>query len=123
MQDHNPLGVLHRLNFKRRADRHGTLGRPSHAKTAGECRSLEGVNGIYSMLQASGSTAVNGTFHDLEQWTALASALDSTDKVEAAAGVQWLSQLLVSTAKASLQAGDGGSATMRWSPRDCNGWS
>ena len=62
------------------------------------------------MAQTSGSAAANGTFHELERWAALASALDSTDGVQAAAGVQWLSQLLVGTAQASLQYGDGAQA-------------
>ena len=64
-------------------------------------------NGMYPVAQASAGAAINETFHDLERWAALASALDSADGVQAAAGVQWLSQLLVSTAKATLQSGKG----------------
>lgn len=71
-------------------------------------RSLEaGSNGVYSAAQAPSSGAENGSWHRSEQWATLASALDSTDDVQAAAGVQWLSQLLISAAEATMQAGQG----------------
>ena len=73
-------------------------------------RSLEaGSNGIHPAIRAlsSNSAATKGSMSTAEHWAALASGLDSTDGTQAAAGVLWLSQLLISAAEASLQAAQG----------------
>ena len=71
-------------------------------------RSLEaGSNGVHPAAQALSSAPMNGSMSASEQWATLASALDSKDETQAAAGIHWLSQLLICAAEASLQAGQG----------------
>ena len=56
---------------------------------------------------SSDSKPLNGNMCATEHWATLASALGSTDEIQGAAGVLWLSQLLIGAAEASLQAGQG----------------